>query len=327
MMRTSLLVLLAGMALGAGCSDDREAPSSVRISPTVSRVTGLYFDKDDRIGLTISRTSGDYVTNRLMTYDGSVFTASGLKWYESTQETSTLTAYYPYSEAGVPSAFSVEADQRQGCTPSDLLGAVAREVRPGSAPVAMVFYHLMSQALRGRGEQRFLAGRRSEDRRFGRRGRRGPRRAFGEGESGCGGGADRGFRGGARFPLPGRARAAADDAGCRGGVAGRFGVPQIRFRRPARRRQVLRPVGRHLRRRHSADRGEYQRRCGRLGGRRRGSSGPMAETTVQTEWITRGNTTGRWRSTEKSGWRRTCGTSRRGPSSEQEFGILRAVLR
>ncbi len=145
MMRTSLLVLLAGMALGAGCSDDREAPSSVRISPTVSRVTGLYFDKEDRIGLTISRTSGDYVTNRLMTYDGSVFTASGLKWYESTQETSTLTAYYPYSEAGVPSAFSVEADQRQGCTPSDLLGAVAREVRPGSAPVAMVFYHLMSQ--------------------------------------------------------------------------------------------------------------------------------------------------------------------------------------
>lgn len=124
-------------------------------------------------------------------------------------------------------------------------------------------------ALRGRGEQRFLAGRRSEDRRFGRRGRRGPRRAFGEGESGCGGGADRGFRGGARFPLPGRARAAADDAGCRGGVAGRFGVPQIRFRRPARRRQVLRPVGRHLRGRHSADRGEYQRRCGRLGGRRR----------------------------------------------------------
>lgn len=137
MMRTSLLVLLAGMALGAGCSDDREAPSSVRISPTVSRVTGLYFDKDDRIGLTISRTSGDYVTNRLMTYDGSVFTASGLKWYESTQETSTLTAYYPYSEAGVPSAFSVEADQRQGCTPSDLLGAVAREVRPGSAPVSI----------------------------------------------------------------------------------------------------------------------------------------------------------------------------------------------
>ena len=102
MMRTSLLVLLAGMALGAGCSDDREAPSSVRISPTVSRVTGLYFDKEDRIGLTISRTSGDYVTNRLMTYDGSVFTASGLKWYESTQETSTLTAYYPYSERGFP---------------------------------------------------------------------------------------------------------------------------------------------------------------------------------------------------------------------------------
>ena len=75
MMRTSLLVLLAGMALGAGCSDDREAPSSVRISPPVSRVTGLSFDKEDRIVLTISRTSGDSAPNRHMPSSGSVATA------------------------------------------------------------------------------------------------------------------------------------------------------------------------------------------------------------------------------------------------------------
>lgn len=37
------------------------------------------------------------------------------------------------------------ADQTGGCASSDLLGAVKRDVKPGSAPVGMVFYHLMSQ--------------------------------------------------------------------------------------------------------------------------------------------------------------------------------------
>ena len=58
---------------------------------------------------------------------------------------STLTAYHPYSSAGVPAEFTVAADQTGGCASSDLLGAVKRDVKPGSAPVGMVFYHLMSQ--------------------------------------------------------------------------------------------------------------------------------------------------------------------------------------
>lgn len=326
MMRTSLLVLLAGMALGAGCSDDREAPSSVRISPTVSRVTGLYFDKDDRIGLTISRTSGDYVTNRLMTYDGSVFTASGLKWYESTQETSTLTAYYPYSEAGVPSAFSVEADQRQGCTPSDLLGAVAREVRPGSAPVAMVFYHLMSQlsvVVENNGSS--------------------PVAAVKIGGSVVEAVVD--------LAVP-SAKAKAGAAAVQ--IEAFEAEPDSRYRAVLVPQQTTLDVEVELQdgsvcRKSVSDALLEGGRCYDLsvvisgggtpqievsiramwsiGWTAESSSGPMAETTVRTEWITRGNTTGRWRSTERSGWRRTCGTSRREPSSEQEFGNLRAVLR
>lgn len=326
MMRTSLLVLLAGMALGAGCSDDREAPSSVRISPTVSRVTGLYFDKEDRIGLTISRTSGDYVTNRLMTYDGSVFTASGLKWYESTQETSTLTAYYPYSEAGVPSAFSVEARPAAGLHAVGSAGSCRTGGQAGQRTRRDGFLSPHVAALRGRGEQRFLAGRRSEDRRFGRRGRRGPRRAFGEGESGCGGGADRGFRGGADS----RYRAVL--------------VPQ----------QTTLDVEVELQdgsvcRKSVSDALLEGGRCYDLSVVISGGGTPQIEVSISgdvVDWVDggelvgsdggndgadgvdhEGNTTGRWRSTEKSGWRRTCGTSRREPSSEQEFGILRAVLR
>lgn len=143
-MRYFLLTLLAAGAL-VGCSDRQDSLPTLRIVPTLSRVTGLYFDKGDRIGLTVTRASGDYVVNRPMDYDGTVFKASELTWYAESDETAALTAYYPYSEAGVPTRFTVAADQRSGLAASDLLGAVQRDVVPGSAPVGMTFYHLMSQ--------------------------------------------------------------------------------------------------------------------------------------------------------------------------------------
>lgn len=146
MMKQPLLfMLVAGALAGVGCSDGDESRPALRIVPTYSRVTGLYFDKGDRIGLTVTRTSGDYVVNRPLDYDGAVFKASGLTWYGDSGEKSTLTAYYPYSESGVPTRFAVAVDQRAGMESSDLLGAVQREVVPGSAPVGMTFYHLMSQ--------------------------------------------------------------------------------------------------------------------------------------------------------------------------------------
>lgn len=112
----------------------------------LSRVTGLYFDRGDRIGLTISRASGDYVVNHPMEYDGSVFkAAAGLLWYENARDSSTLTAYYPYSDTGAPTQFRVAVEQRLGYESSDLLGAVQRSVVPGKAPIGMTFYHLMTQ--------------------------------------------------------------------------------------------------------------------------------------------------------------------------------------
>lgn len=146
MKKILLAVAVCAVVLTTGCADKPEPVASVRISPTIkTRVTGLHFDTGDRIGLTITKASGPFVQNRMMTYDGSSFTSQGLLWYNDLRETSTLTAYYPYAEGGAPAEFSIATDQRAGCASSDLLGAVKTGVTPGSAPVGMLFYHLMSQ--------------------------------------------------------------------------------------------------------------------------------------------------------------------------------------
>lgn len=147
MKRQLLLALLAaGLAAAPGCADKRDAVPGIRITPSIkTRVTGLHFDTGDCIGLTVTKNGSDYVRNHQMTYDGSAFTASGLLWYNDLNETSTLTAYFPYSASGVPDEFSVARDQSAGCASSDLLGAVAKNVTPTGAPVGMLFYHLMSQ--------------------------------------------------------------------------------------------------------------------------------------------------------------------------------------
>ena len=118
----------------------------MKIAPAIrTRVTGLHFDTGDRIGLTISKGSAPYAENVPMTYDGTAFTASGLSWYNDLNEKSVLMAYYPYAEGGKPDEFTVSSDQTQGNGPSDLLAAVKTDVTPVSAPVGMIFYHVMSQ--------------------------------------------------------------------------------------------------------------------------------------------------------------------------------------
>lgn len=145
------LVLTAWAVLAAllltGCAEKAGRAASVRIVPSIqTRVTGLYFDAGDRIGLTVMMDgSGPYVENRMMTYNGSTFTSPGFLWYNDLNVTSTLTAYYPYSATGTPEEFHIETDQTAGCASSDLLGAVKRGVTPASAPVGMVFYHLFTQ--------------------------------------------------------------------------------------------------------------------------------------------------------------------------------------
>lgn len=136
MKRQLLLALLAaGLAAAPGCADKRDAVPGIRITPSIkTRVTGLHFDTGDCIGLTVTKNGSDYVRNHQMTYDGSAFTASGLLWYNDLNETSTLTAYFPYSASGVPDEFSVARDQSAGCASSDLLGAVAKNVTPTARP-------------------------------------------------------------------------------------------------------------------------------------------------------------------------------------------------
>ena len=145
-MKTTLLTALAAAALAAGCSKSDTGTPCVKIAPTIqTRVTGLHFDTGDRIGLSIAKGSETYVQNVLMTYDGTAFTAADLLWYNDSNEKSTLTAYHPYSEQGMPAEFSVATDQTSGGASSDLLVAVKKAVTPSSAPVGMLFYHVMSQ--------------------------------------------------------------------------------------------------------------------------------------------------------------------------------------
>lgn len=145
-MKKTLLTVLAAATLAAGCSKSDTGTPCVKIAPTIrTRVSGLHFENGDRIGLTILKGSEKYASNVPMTYDGAAFTAAGLLWYNDLNEKSTLTAYYPYSEKGMPGEFTVAADQTAGCAPSDLLAAVKTDVTPASAPVGMLFYHVMSQ--------------------------------------------------------------------------------------------------------------------------------------------------------------------------------------
>ena len=144
-MRKILFMALA-VLIAAGCAESEKGTLCVKIAPAIrTRVTGLHFDTGDRIGLSISKGSAPYAENVPMTYDGTAFTASGLSWYNDLNEKSVLTAYYPYAEGGRPDEFTVSSDQTQGNGPSDLLAAVKTDVTPVSAPVGMIFYHVMSQ--------------------------------------------------------------------------------------------------------------------------------------------------------------------------------------
>ena len=144
-MRKILFMALA-VLIAAGCAESEKGTLCVKIAPAIrTRVTGLHFDTGDRIGLTISKGSALYAENVPRTYDGTAFTASGLSWYNDLNEKSVLTAYYPYAEGGRPDEFTVSSDQTQGNGPSDLLAAVKTDVTPVSAPVGMIFYHVMSQ--------------------------------------------------------------------------------------------------------------------------------------------------------------------------------------
>lgn len=142
-------MLLAGVLCGCGKEKACDAAfGALRIEAAITRVTGTMFDAGDEIGLTVQFAAGAdaYAENRCLRYDGTVFSAADFVWYNDATQASTLTAYYPYTAAGVPTHFSVSAEQRgAGFAASDLLAATRNEVYPVKAPVPMLFDHLMSK--------------------------------------------------------------------------------------------------------------------------------------------------------------------------------------
>lgn len=120
--------------------------SPIRIQPLVTRVTGTYFDSDDRIGLTVTTGTETYADNRELTYDGESFSSTELLWYNDTTQPCALSAYYPYDPAGTPTLFTVPADQSAaGYTAADLLASRRSNVLPSITPTEMLFDHLMSK--------------------------------------------------------------------------------------------------------------------------------------------------------------------------------------
>ncbi len=150
MNKRTLAALVFGLVALVGCNraTDNYTYRTVTIAPEiVSRVSGLYFEKGDQVGLTITTADGYiYTENTPMSYNGSAFTPDdGLIWYNDLNTTSTLSAYYPYNSQGAPAEFSIQTNQSAGLESSDLLAAVKKDVTPTSSAVAMTFYHLLSQ--------------------------------------------------------------------------------------------------------------------------------------------------------------------------------------
>lgn len=123
-------------------SSSSAAPRRLAVAPAITRVTELFFDTGDRIGLTIDRADDRYADNLPLDYDGTAFTGDELLWYPG-DAPATLTARYPYDAAAAPDSFRIQPDQRTGCSSSDLLVARRENVTPSSDPVQMVFRHLM----------------------------------------------------------------------------------------------------------------------------------------------------------------------------------------
>ena len=118
---------------------------AVRVEPVITRATETNFEKGDQIGLSIVRATGDYATNKQLTYDGTAFSGD-LNWYDEGAEESTLKAYYPYNDTeALPTRFTVQSDQSKGTSASDFVSAVKENVLPSANAVSMVFKHRLSR--------------------------------------------------------------------------------------------------------------------------------------------------------------------------------------
>ncbi|MGN1219346.1 MAG: fimbrillin family protein [Candidatus Cryptobacteroides sp.] len=143
-----IIALLAGLSALTSCNKVEDVPveMQVRLTPIITKALSLNFRENDRIGVNIKMEEGGsiYASNEMMTYDGNCF-AGDLKWYKDGASKCTVTAWYPYNEAGFPSTFSVALDQSKGTEASDFMLAVEKGVYPSSNAVLAKFHHQLSQ--------------------------------------------------------------------------------------------------------------------------------------------------------------------------------------
>ncbi len=150
-MKRIFITLCAAASLVA-CTTDTETDvigamdsNKVTISPVITRATDTSFEDNDAIGLSITKAGGEvHLANKQLTYQEGIFSAVDVLWYTGSSETATLAAYYPYSEDGVPTSFTVQSDQSAGYTASDLMFSVVSDVEPTAEAVDMVFEHKLS---------------------------------------------------------------------------------------------------------------------------------------------------------------------------------------
>lgn len=146
-MKYTRVFLLLFLLTACSHSDDASSGcSEIRIVPKFDfRTARGIFDDEDRIGLSIAREGEPCLDNQPLTFDGTLFSASGVPYCSDAEHPATLTAYYPYRPDGVPYRFTISTDQRGGCGPSDLLGAILPDFVSWLFPVEMFFYHVFSE--------------------------------------------------------------------------------------------------------------------------------------------------------------------------------------
>ncbi|MBQ8422173.1 MAG: fimbrillin family protein [Bacteroidales bacterium] len=137
------LAVLAVAACQKNEGTDPQIPGKVRIEPVITKATEVNFEEGDKIGLTVvaEGTAENYATNECLTFASDVFTSS-LDWYADVYTKSNLYAYYPYNEAGAPTAYAQVTDQSEGIGAADFMLAAKSGVLPTSNAVTMVFKHM-----------------------------------------------------------------------------------------------------------------------------------------------------------------------------------------
>jgi hypothetical protein len=153
----SLLTLTTVIVSCQTGGDNPHEPTQKRvtISPVITlpansaitRATELSFEEGDEIGVTIVKKDGTaHAENASMTFKEGVFNGD-VAWYEG-MDASKIIAYYPRSNNGVPTSFSVSTDQTNtGYEMSDLMGAVKADAVPTNDAVSVTFKHLLSKII------------------------------------------------------------------------------------------------------------------------------------------------------------------------------------